>query len=182
MSMKDTMQTTLSGYVIKTFADQAYFEHYFDLGPYGKAFLSPLEHIGILTWHRMLMSGFDNAPLIIRNDSASQLQFLKIDCGHPNDFDLLKKLAAGYEFAVEGIGHYLADNSNKQPLMYHDTLATIEYGRFYDEPAWILKPVFMPTGSFTFGGKKIKEPDMNRLEQVYQHGDHHRLDDTRFSR
>lgn len=162
MSNKDTMHTTLSGYVIKTYEDQAYFEHYLDLGPYGKAFLSPIEHIGILTWHRILMMGFGDMPLLIRNDAAEQLKFLKIDCAFPNDFDLLKQLSGGYDLSPVGLGYQLTDNVNGKPLSYHDTTVSLQQGRFYDEPIWVVTPEFKPTGSFDFGAKPLKEQPFGR--------------------
>ncbi|QXO09780.1 hypothetical protein pEaSNUABM38_00058 [Erwinia phage pEa_SNUABM_38] len=160
--MKDTMHTTLSGYMVKTFQDQAYFEHYFDLGPYGKAFLSPIEHIGILTWHKILMSGFGDMDLLIRNDAAEQLKFLKIDCGMPNDFDLLKKLTGGYGLMAVGLGYQLADNSDGRPLSYHDTTVSLQPSRFYDEEIWVLTPTFNPKGAFDFTSKPLKEQPFGR--------------------
>ncbi|ANZ50251.1 hypothetical protein PHOBOS_61 [Erwinia phage vB_EamM_Phobos] len=163
-SMKDTMHTSLTGYVINTFQDQAYFEHYFDLGPYGKAFLSPIEHIGILTWHRILMMGFGDMPLLICNDTAEQLKFLKIDCTLPNDFDLLKKLTGGYELLPVGLGYQLIDSSNNRPLAYHDTTVSLQHGKFYDEHIWVLTPAFNPTGAFDFTAKAPRvEDDRLRL-------------------
>lgn len=162
---KETMYTTLSGYSIYTHKDQGYFEHYFDLGPYGKGFMSPLEHIGILTWHKLLKNGHGDYPLLIKNRSGGPIDFIHISCANPNDFDLLSQLSGGYKIVESDhvpAKWRLADTDNGRPLTYHDTLPYLELAKFCDEWVWLLAPEFMPTGAINVPGIDIT-PDERKL-------------------
>lgn len=164
---KETMYTTLERYTVYTQQDHAYFEHFFDLGPYGKGFMSPLEHIAILTWHKMRMNDSGDHPLLIKNEKGGPVNFIHISCTNPNDFDLLKQLSGGYTIVDSGgfparwrLGSY----ENGSPLSYHDTVPFMELIKFCDEWVWMMVPIFCPSGAIAIPGTEIVRDERKLLK------------------
>lgn len=150
ISNRNVVCTNLSGYTVKKCDDLGYHEHYLDMGIGGKAYLSPLQHLGVLTWYKTIMQTGDSADLMIRNETGDQLTWLRIFDTSLHDYDLLKMLCGGYKVEPHELKMCLSDTDTEKPVIYHDTIPSISRAKFEDVTVWLFDPTYVRSAGGIF--------------------------------
>lgn len=155
--MSDVINIWLKDYRVKRYAEQGFHEHYFDLGEGRKAYISPLEHLAILTWHCSHATGGMEAPILFIDQKNKEAPIMKINMGNINDHDVVRMLWGGCHVEAEDLRFYLAENGKDGPIKYHDTIPYLSYGQYHGEMVWLFDPQHVPENGIVLKRKFISD-------------------------